>query len=438
MNEVAIRVSDVSKVYRLDHSVNKTTLSEQLAHTLRHPLSALRPKRDGNTEEFWALRDVGFEVNRGEVVGVIGRNGAGKSTLLKILSQITEPTTGEIEIYGRVASLLEVGTGFHPELSGRENIYLNGAILGMSRVEITSKFDEIVEFAEVHRFLDTPVKRYSSGMYVRLAFAVAAHLQPEILLVDEVLAVGDVEFQKKCIGRMEKVSHEGKTVLVVSHSMSTVKALCTRAILLEQGHVRAAGAVDDVVAQYLGTHRVDRAEKVITPADYIVDSGRLKVDRIRLVNGCGGNFSVYWKQPIQVQLDLTVHQPLEEVAFGAGIRAVDGTHVFHVHHDDGNTGPLWDFQPGQYTLDFSLENNLRPGMYKLHVGADQQHLMARSLFGMDAVTIEVLDHSATDEIPLASNTGLVNGYSSWLEPRPAHVLETNHVLPPSITVAAGV
>jgi lipopolysaccharide transport system ATP-binding protein len=205
-------------------------------------------------EEFWALKDVSFDVRRGDVVGVIGRNGAGKSTLLKVLSRITEPTEGRIRIQGRVASLLEVGTGFHPELTGRENIYLNGAILGMTRGEIKSKFDEIVAFAEVERFLDTPVKRYSSGMYVRLAFAVAAHLEPEILVVDEVLAVGDAEFQKKCLGKMKDVAGHGRTVLFVSHNMAAVRALCSKALLLRSGRLALAGNTDDVILHYVDQH----------------------------------------------------------------------------------------------------------------------------------------------------------------------------------------
>ncbi|MCA9896469.1 MAG: ABC transporter ATP-binding protein, partial [Anaerolineae bacterium] len=205
----------------------------------------------------WALKDVSFEVKRGEVVGIVGRNGAGKSTLLKILSRITEPTSGHAEIHGRVGSLLEVGTGFHPELTGRENIYMNGAILGMRRSEIDRQFDEIVAFAEIERFLDTPVKRYSSGMHVRLAFAVAAHLEPEILLVDEVLAVGDVEFQRKCLGKMEDVAQGGRTVIFVSHNMAAVKDLCQRAFLLKEGELEFVGSVDATIRRYLETQRND-------------------------------------------------------------------------------------------------------------------------------------------------------------------------------------
>jgi ABC-type polysaccharide/polyol phosphate transport system ATPase subunit len=227
---------------------------------LPSPLSPL-PR----SEDFWALKEVSFEVKRGEVLGIIGRNGAGKSTLLKILSRITEPTEGCVRIRGRVASLLEVGTGFHPELTGRENIFLNGAILGMTRAEIKRKFDEIVAFAEVEKFLDTPVKRYSSGMYVRLAFAVAAHLEPEILIVDEVLAVGDAEFQKKCLGKMKDVSKSGRTVLFVSHNMGAVQTLCSKAVYLQAGSVKSIGEVDSLVSQYLGEAQPSESHRLAGP-----------------------------------------------------------------------------------------------------------------------------------------------------------------------------
>ena len=230
-----ILVENLGKRYVIGHQVRHDTLRDALGHGFRGLWSSVRGQRahGRSSEDFWALRDVSFQVQRGEVVGIIGRNGAGKSTLLKILSRITEPTQGRVELRGRVASLLEVGTGFHPELSGRENIFLNGAILGMSRAEIRRKFDEIVAFAEVEKFLDTPVKHYSSGMYVRLAFAVAAHLEPEILIVDEVLAVGDAQFQEKCLGKMREVSRQdGRTVLLVSHNMSVILSLCQRALLL--------------------------------------------------------------------------------------------------------------------------------------------------------------------------------------------------------------
>jgi lipopolysaccharide transport system ATP-binding protein len=236
-----ISAEGLSKQYQIGtRSESYETLRDTIANVVRAPFQRSRSERDeGKT--FWALRDINFEVSRGEVLGIVGRNGAGKSTLLKILSRITEPSAGRVKLTGRIASLLEVGTGFHPELTGRENIYLNGAILGMRKAEIRQKFDEIVAFSEIGKFLDTPVKRYSSGMYVRLAFAVAAHLEPEILIIDEVLAVGDAAFQKKCMGKISSVARHGRTVLFVSHNMVAVKAMCTRAILLQQGRIAQDG-----------------------------------------------------------------------------------------------------------------------------------------------------------------------------------------------------
>src|SRR5450759_1572081 len=253
-----ISVENLSKKYIIGHQrlERYTSLREVLtngakrfADKLLHPFAT--PGNDPTHEEFWALKDVSFDIQQGDRVGIIGRNGAGKSTLLKILSRITEPTSGRVSIKGRVASLLEVGTGFHPELTGRENIFLNGAILGMSKVEIKKTFDQIVAFAEVEKFLDTPLKRYSSGMYVRLAFAVAAHLEPEILIVDEVLAVGDAQFQKKCLGKMESAGREGRTVLFVSHNMVALKSLCEKAIWINAGRVVEKGRAEDVVTNYL-------------------------------------------------------------------------------------------------------------------------------------------------------------------------------------------
>jgi lipopolysaccharide transport system ATP-binding protein len=260
-----IEVKNLGKKYLLKHQAKQesyvalrdviTDTCKNIGRKLYSPFSRFSPSpftlhHSPDVEEFWALKDVSFEVKRGDRIGIIGRNGAGKSTLLKILSRITEPTTGSVRIKGRVASLLEVGTGFHPELTGRENIFLNGAILGMGRVEIKKKFDEIVAFAEVEKFLDTPVKRYSSGMYVRLAFAVAAHLEPEILVIDEVLAVGDTLFQKKCLGKMEDVSKEGRTLLFVSHNMATISSLCQKAMLLDGGQLVKQGPASNVILEY--------------------------------------------------------------------------------------------------------------------------------------------------------------------------------------------
>jgi lipopolysaccharide transport system ATP-binding protein len=261
MSNLAIRVEGLSKRYRIGGKQERyKTLRDTLAGAALAPVRLARQlgHRDElqrTDTDFWALKDVSFEVQRGEVVGIIGSNGAGKSTLLKILSRITEPTAGYADIFGRVASLLEVGTGFHPELTGRENIYLNGAILGMKRVEIDRQFDAIVSFAEVEQFVDTPVKHYSSGMYLRLAFAVAAHLEPEILVVDEVLAVGDAQFQKKCLGKMGEVAKEGRTVLFVSHNMAAVNMLCSQACLLEAGTIAVFGGVRSVIGQYLNKNQ---------------------------------------------------------------------------------------------------------------------------------------------------------------------------------------
>ncbi|MEA5516178.1 ABC transporter ATP-binding protein [Nodularia sp. UHCC 0506] len=256
MSDTVIRVENLGKKYIIGHQQQEryTALRDVIANKVKSLDGLINPKAKVENpafEEFWALKDVSFEIKQGDRVGIIGRNGAGKSTLLKILSRITEPTQGNIKIKGRVASLLEVGTGFHPELTGRENIFLNGAILGMGKVEIKRKFDEIVAFAEVEKFLDTPVKRYSSGMYVRLAFAVAAHLEPEILIVDEVLAVGDTQFQKKCLGKMEDVGKEGRTVLFVSHQMAAIENLCSRSILLKSGEISFDGATKTTINYYL-------------------------------------------------------------------------------------------------------------------------------------------------------------------------------------------
>lgn len=264
MSDIAVRVENLSKKY---------TIGNPSSGSLRETITGLFSKNgQSKTDEFWALKDVSFDVKKGEAIGIIGKNGAGKSTLLKILSRITEPTTGRVEIDGRVSSLLEVGTGFHPELTGRENVFLNGTILGMSRAEVKAKFDEIVEFSGVEKFLDTPVKRYSSGMKVRLAFAVAAHLEPEILVIDEVLAVGDAEFQKKCLGKMEDVAGQGRTVLFVSHNMAAVKSLCTKGILLKNGSIIKQGNVENAIDYYLTESFKSSQNNLLIPGNYNLHS----------------------------------------------------------------------------------------------------------------------------------------------------------------------
>lgn len=260
-DDIAIRVRGLGKKYAIGGAQEKyLTIRDAIVHFVKTPYNRIFPRNsDQSTNEFWALKDINFDVYKGEVVGIIGRNGAGKSTLLKILSRITAPTEGTVELHGRVGSLLEVGTGFHPEMTGRENIYLNGSILGMKRIEIEDKFNEIVRFAEIDKFIDTPVKRYSSGMYVRLAFAVAAHLEPEILVVDEVLAVGDAGFQKKCLGKMGDVAKEGRTVLFVSHNMAAVETLCNCAIILNQGLIRFKGTQTAAISEYQRSFSANQA-----------------------------------------------------------------------------------------------------------------------------------------------------------------------------------
>jgi lipopolysaccharide transport system ATP-binding protein len=322
VNEIVIQVENLSKIYRIGApQAQYKTLREALIGAFKRPISWLRnsPLVSPNSETLWALRNVSLEINRGEVVGIIGRNGAGKTTLLRILSRVTEPTEGRAIIRGRVGSLLEVGTGFHPELTGQENIYLNGAILGMKRYEIARKFDEIVAFAEVEKFINTPVKHFSSGMYLRLAFAVAAHLEPEILLVDEVLAVGDAAFQKKCLGKMEDVAQEGRTVLFVSHNMAAVEGLCSRVICLDAGYLIEDGQPGEVVSSYLNTSLSSLTEHVWDDVAGAPGNEKVRLCRasIRPENGSPSDpitvktpFSMefdYWNLKPGVCLNLSLH-----------------------------------------------------------------------------------------------------------------------------------
>jgi lipopolysaccharide transport system ATP-binding protein len=318
-----IKVENLSKKYILGGpSASYSTLRETLVDLARKPL---RSFRGNGTPSFWALKDLNFEVAPGEVVGIIGRNGAGKSTLLKVLSRITQPTSGRIELFGRVASLLEVGTGFHPELSGRENIYLNGSILGMSQSEIESKFDEIVAFAEVEKFLDTPVKRYSSGMYVRLAFAVAAHLEPEILVVDEVLAVGDYNFQQKCLNKMQDVSSRGRTILFVSHNMGAISRLCQRCLLLDGGQLVQAGNVSEVVEAYIVGGAGSNPE-YIQPAAPDKD---INLRRVALIDSDAVvQQEIGYDDTSRFVIEYEVNKPVKGVSVGLAFFTVDGTCAF--------------------------------------------------------------------------------------------------------------
>jgi lipopolysaccharide transport system ATP-binding protein len=417
MSEPIISVERLGKRYRIAHQGGRRgslTLREVIRHKLAAPFRALNGKDPNSqtngqssdlhaatsrTEDFWALKNVSFEIQQGEVVGVIGRNGAGKSTLLKILSRITEPTEGRIRIRGRVSSLLEVGTGFHQELTGRENVFLNGAILGMHRAEIKQKFDEIVAFAEVEKFLDTPVKHYSSGMYVRLAFAVAAHLEPEILIVDEVLAVGDVDFQKKCLGKIRTVSESGRTVLFVSHNTGVVANLCSKVLCLKRGQVDDFGPVMTTLAKYLAD-----SEKVGSDAD--IDSHRIiKPTNVRMntISISGKNESrLYWGEPIGLMIEVETKGKIEGLSFGVTVTNQRGEAVGSCLFPD-----RFGLKAGEKTH-FSLAiagEDLTPGIYTFSVGLGrgQQELL-------DAVTgyptFEILPTSE-------SGKGIEVWYPSW-------------------------
>jgi lipopolysaccharide transport system ATP-binding protein len=370
MSAPMISVENVSKAYRLGQ-IGGGTLREDVARWW----AKLRGKTDpflkiGEEhharkmgEQFWALSNINFQVKEGQVLGIIGHNGAGKSTLLKILSQVTTPTSGQIKIKGRIASLLEVGTGFHPELTGRENVFLNGAILGMTKVEIRSKFDEIVAFSEIEEFIDTPVKRYSSGMYVRLAFAVAAHLEPEILICDEVLAVGDVEFQKKCLGKMQDVAGDGRTILFVSHNMLAVQRLCNSVCWLKDGRVKELGSVDSVTKSYLSSHNPNISEWIRPEAGKAENKPVIK--RIRIYCHEDKYQSITVNDRIVISVD--VYNPLEVKGCQVAVRVstFDDLPVFTTTSTD-ESFKLTEIQKGLNEFEFCIESNfLSPGSYNL-------------------------------------------------------------------------
>ncbi|HEX7334867.1 MAG TPA: ABC transporter ATP-binding protein [Pyrinomonadaceae bacterium] len=393
MNRSIIKVEHLSKLYRLGATrVHHETLRDRLSEAFRTTFSRQNNGKDNNDNTIWALNDVSFEVSRGEVVGIIGRNGAGKSTLLKILSRITDPTRGRIELYGRVGCLLEVGTGFHPELTGRENIFLNGVIMGMKHKELARKFDEIVAFAEIDRFLDTPVKRYSSGMYVRLAFAVAAHLEPEILIVDEVLAVGDEQFQKKCLGKMGQIAVEGRTILFVSHNMPAVLNLCPRAILLEQGKVTKDASASEVVAYYLNTGGAKLARKEwpdisTAPGDDVV--------RLRSISVIDENGEVRQQVDIRrkvgIRFEYDVLQPGLRLVPTFNIATESGTIVFWA----GDRNPDWEDTPrlkGRYVTTAWIPGNfLNAGTMIVSATISRVRPTHEHLYEQGVLSFEVID-----------------------------------------------
>lgn len=431
-----VRVNDLSKRYRLGSRDNAyETLRESLAEIMRSPFDRLRGQNGKqNDETIWAIRNLNFEVEPGEVLGIIGRNGAGKSTLLKILSRVTEPTSGRAELFGRVASLLEVGTGFHPELTGRENIYLNGALLGMKRKEIESKFDQIVEFSELEKFLDTPVKRYSSGMFTRLAFAVASYLEPEILIVDEVLAVGDAQFQKKSLGKMSSVATEGRTVLFVSHNMIAVQSLCQRVIWLEHGEIVEHGPANTVVHNYMasssGAHQLEDVWDQIDTAPGN-DIARLRRVRVRPQNELsnsslsrGTPFLIeveYWNLLPGARLHITLHLYTEQeiIAFTTG-------NGYDVVGDDSLTAP------GLYRCTCYVPGNLlNAGRHKfvVFVVRDGNSVIYRH---ESNVSFEILDLDAREVSSYGREPGVVHPRLKWtteqIDIAPAHPADSREII----------
>ena len=352
--DTAISIEGVGKRYQIGAAPNRyRTLRESLANAALAPARRLRHagSSTGRISTIWAVRDVSFDVAEGEAIGIIGRNGAGKSTLLKILSRITPPTEGRIQIHGRVGSLLEVGTGFHPELTGRENIYLNGAILGMGRAEIAAKFDEMVAFSEVGPFLDTPVKRYSSGMYVRLAFAVAAHLEPEILIVDEVLSVGDLAFQRKCLGKMETVAEGGRTVVFVSHNMQAVRSLCSRAVHIEGGRVVDDGTAGGVVDAYMRMY-ASKESTAAWPSGEGPGDDDVRLTWVSVRDGNGREVDVVTSsEPFVVRLGFDVHRLDDALCVGFDLRAPDSSIVFRSYQTDADPQDWPSLTIGHNTLD---------------------------------------------------------------------------------------
>ncbi|MDB5222997.1 MAG: transporter related [Chitinophagaceae bacterium] len=402
-----IEVRNLSKSYIISHEgkAHYKTLRDVMTRHAKNFFSVHRTlnNQDPGKEEFWALKDVNFEIKQGERVGIIGRNGAGKSTLLKILSRITEPTSGNIKIKGRVASLLEVGTGFHPELSGRENIFLNGAILGMTRLEIKKHFDEIVDFAEIEKFLDTPVKRYSSGMYVRLAFAVAAHLEPEILVVDEVLAVGDAEFQKKCLGKMEDVSkNQGRTVLFVSHNLGVINTLCNRAVLLKNGSLISNDTPDKVISEYM-YYTTNEGHNHIILEDDLSKSIQIKEAKLVLEDDSIVDSAIDIPEKYFLKILFKVHKFIRNAHFTFEIKDAEHRVILFADKTD-EKGSYESVLPGLYGCKIEIPNPLfNKGRYYLTIGCMDNDEEENNHVLPDVFTFEVADSKRFRTYPRPGN-----------------------------------
>jgi lipopolysaccharide transport system ATP-binding protein len=423
MSDAIITVEDLAKRYLVGHKsaglrpgdTFRDVIIREARSLSRRALDMARGRQvvqGDEIEEFWALKDVGFEVKQGEVLGIIGRNGAGKSTLLKILSRITEPTKGRVVLRGRVASLLEVGTGFHQELTGRENMFLNGAILGMTRREIARKFDEIVAFAGVEKFLDTPVKRYSSGMYVRLAFAVAAHLEPEILIVDEVLAVGDAEFQKKCLGKMDEVSRrQGRTVLFVSHNLSVINKLCQKAIWLERGCIRQSGTPGELFKAYLGQEVLDM-ERIVPLNDLPRQWAPGDKLRLKFLEWLC-DIPLRHGEEVKARIVFETQAQVENLAIGIGFSDLNGSRVLTYDTDlQGGKRPTLS-RPGLYTVDLEIPAlPLQPYAYLIDIGCRSGDSSALDYIPA-ALELEILPGPATPAF-IAERFSGVRLNSNWV------------------------
>ena len=419
----AIEVRGLSKRYRIGlYEEMPDSLGEAIMNLLRFPVRSFRSLRkltsfkDEEQEDIiWALKDISFEVKKGEVLGIIGKNGAGKSTLLKLLSRITTHTSGSALIKGRVNSLLEVGTGFHPELTGRDNVYLNGTILGMTRREVKSKFDQIVDFSGIGKFIDTPVKRYSSGMKVRLAFAVAAHLEPEVLIIDEVLAVGDAEFQRRCLGKMDEVAKSGRTVLFVSHNMNAVSDLCSRAILLKDGKMVANGNTDDIIGQYISIYNLD---SVYTAGQSLKDrSGVQKVYAEQTGSGENNNL-IYYSRPFSIIIEYKVEEPIKNWYVAINIRTLREVKVFTTADFDTNPELLETREPGNYRSVVEIPKAwLSPGKYKVVVFLINAETKEK-IEVLEAIGFEVLDDgSPVKKYDMGIRIGLFQPYLNWQSKR---------------------
>lgn len=423
MEKPIIEVRNIGKKYDIAHMRGGyVALRDVIANIVRSPFSFLKDKAERavglkKQEEFWALKDISFNISKGEVVGIIGSNGAGKSTLLKILSQITPPTTGEIILRGKVGSLLEVGTGFHPELTGRENIFLNGAILGMKKKEIEKKFDEIVEFAGIGKFLDTPVKRYSSGMYVRLAFAVAAHMDPDILLVDEVLAVGDAEFQKKCLGKMDEITRQqGRTILFVSHNLSAIQQLCAKCILLNNGEIVSIGNTKDVLDLYLKNHNLPN-ETSLSDRHRLKGWGKeVRITECMIKNSSHKqSITLSFGEPFTVIISALSKQKKDNLIFGVRIEDTSGYAI---------TGPLssdnhnfFNVNEGEeIQIEASFKDlRLVPGRYQLSLSISEGSLGLDQV--INALQFEVLDTLYEGMAPYSGTLGIIHTNPSWRDTR---------------------